>query len=201
MQTRAKLKRSLNKKGTAMELDTVRKVIIMLVIIVMTIVGLLAAAVTLSSSSVNPGNLVVGLTCINQSINFTSTTSAVPLACTANVTLINFDNITVINGSGGEVLSNGNYTISGGGIAAAAASKYNGSFLQVSGVFRAYDRGPEAITRNSTIGIVGFFQSMPTIMAVLGAMVIISIIILIFFAVSRFGINARAAGEGAAGGI
>ena len=128
-------------------------------------------------------NAVNGTFLLNSSVGLLPANSA----GTSPAGLVNvvYTNLIITNITDGEVVGTGNFTINNEFIVATNA-QYNSSTVNVSvGWTHTVDSDAILVANNVTGGTVDFFNSTPTLMSILGAVMIIAAITLILFAVSR----------------
>jgi len=116
-----------------------------------------------------------------------------------NSNLNGFTNLavtTAINGSGGEVITAGNFTVAGSSITGTGQVNYsNANITYTYGSNNLARNGVESVTANTSNGLVSFFGNASTFFALLGVVVIILIISLVVVVVNRFGAGSGNATE------
>ena len=97
--------------------------------------------------------------------------------------------VVVTNASTGEVIQSGNYTVDGCHIIwlETDVDLYNNTDWNVTYTYTFIDPGVSNVFRNTTSGIAGFFDNVPTWFTLLSVVVIIAIIALVIIVVGRFG--------------
>jgi len=173
-----------NKKGI-FGLDTVQNVMIFLILLAVVAIALFTGVTTLSSEDIIARKAVTGQTFSNETITF-NLTGNTP-ATVNGLTSVVLSNVIVTNSTGGQIILAANYTISAGTITGITTSTYNNTLVNVSATY-SHTIPSDAVTvsQNITDGTTGFFKNIPTIFTILGAVLIISVVVLILIVVSRF---------------
>lgn len=178
-------KQGMNKKGV-LNLEAPRAVMIfILTLAVIAIAIFLGLTQLVNTTPALNTRTITGNSFSNNTIRLNDT--AQTPAAVAGLRNVVLSSVTVTNATGGPIIQAGNYTISGGTFIAAIPSQYNGTNVNVSA---AYTNDVNAdglnIVNNVTTGTTGFFTNIPTVFTILGAVVIITAVSLILFAVNRF---------------
>ena len=175
----------MNKKG-AYGLEVVTLVALGLFILLVIAVAMMSAISSLNDvtlitdRTVNNGNVIV-----NETINMT--TAGNTPATLASVSKPILSSAIVTNATGGEVLTAGNYTISGGLVQATASSTYKSLNVNVSGTYTyVIDTGYGASSTNLSQGFSNFFGNSTTFFSILAVVVVMIFLGLMIGAVWLF---------------
>lgn len=180
----------MNKKGV-LDLDMVGKVIVALLILSVISIAMFLALTTISSSSIISQTKTIGADgqqrFVNNTINLTNAGN-IPAAVSGFSGVV-LSSVIVTNASSGFLVPVGNYTVTGSTINAsgAAGNPFVSNNVNVSATY-TYTASSDTVNlvANVTNGTTGFFNNIPTIFTILGAVIIILAVTLILYAVSKF---------------
>lgn len=190
--------RIMNKKGV-LGLDTVQAVIVVLLVLAVVAIATFVALTSLvgPTGAVSDTKQSSNQALTNETITLNST-GDIPTTVSGNRIPITYTNLIVTNETGGEVIQSGNFTTTSGGFflsASGAAGDYNETEINVSGIFTfTTDSDSQNLVSNVTTGTADFFDNIPTIMTILGAVIIILAVVLIILAVGRIRAGSKEAG-------
>lgn len=182
-------------------LDTVKSVMLMLLVLGVLAIAIFTTFPNLTSTNVIPAKTITDQHAINETINPFSDLGNATISV-RNLTGVTINNIIAINGTGALVpctgsagnyssaqciIGAGNYSVTGGTFTPVLGGNFNNTIINVSYDFN-YKVDSDAIhlANNITSGTTSFFSNVPTIFSILGAVVIITAIVLIIIAVNRF---------------
>lgn len=190
-----------NKKGQ-LGMDTVKMVMVFLLTLAVIAIALFLGLSNLTSENVLSRKTVDGSLGTITNSSFVLNSSITPGQLNVSGLNIISGSVTAVNGSGAYVPCNGvagnyssvqciigigNFTFNTGGVQTATGGNFNGNRINMT--FRYTETVPSdgvLVVGNVTKGTTDFFNDIPTVFAILGAVVIILAIVLIIFAVNRF---------------
>ncbi len=178
-----------NRKGQMNDmLRTVAAVFIILLTLGVTVIAFFIALDAVSGENIIARRATV-TSFINSTVNLTHTTTTI--SAVANLTDVVLENIIVTNANGTAVeeIFAGNFTISANQITASATvdTAYNQSNVNVTAVARhTVISNAKLLSQNATSGTLNFFTAIPSIMNILGAVIIIMAVVLMVIVVMRF---------------
>lgn len=170
-------------------LDTVQVFIVTLLILgVMAIALFIGLNQLINSGAVGTTAESSKQTLSNETITLIdNSTGGIPSTVDGQRVPITYYGLILTNSTSGVVVASGNFTTnSNGTFFSSPTSGYNNTNVNVSGQFTyTVNSNSQAVVSNVTSGTTGFFTNIPTVMTILGAVVIILAVVLIIGAVGR----------------
>lgn len=169
----------MNNKGEV-GLDTVKVVMItFLVIAVIAIAGFLALVTLSDSVTVSKSGTIANetMTLVNGTGNTTSVSGLLD---------VGYSSVILLNATDNATIPSTNYTTSGGYIIGDSASPWLNTVVKVSLTYTYNDDSEVgSISGNYTAGLLKFFANVPTFFILLGVVIIILVIAIVIYAITR----------------
>lgn len=174
-----------NRKGILGMESVQSAMVLLLTLTVVAIAMFVGLNAVINSSSSLQDETVTDNAFVNQTIRLNHSATA-PSAVSALRGVV-LSNVVVTNATGAETISSGNYTISGGTFVTTNAANYNNTNINISASYTyKIDADATVLMNNLTNGTTVFFNNIPTVMTILGAVIIVLAISLILWAISRY---------------
>lgn len=173
---------TLRSKKGVLGLDTATAFVIALLVLIVIAVVFIITLGSFSSLGTSPGLADTGH---NDNETVVLNDTGLPLTV-SDLRDISTSNEVVTNASGGEIIEDGNYTISAA-IITTVTSTYNNTNVNVSYDFSSANADFISIIGNTTSGVESLFASTTTWFTLLAVVIIILIIVIVIVAVKGIG--------------